>query len=159
MYNGGKIIIGLIIFLIAMTSPIWYNATFGDTSGMPDIEIITKDIPGKDKCVLPREEMRSSHMDILDDWRDIVIRDGKRVHTTPDGRKFNRSLSYVRPEPEANDSSVADTSLTKTHKKPEITRNSCMDCHSNKDKFCDRCHNYTSVDPYCWECHIIPEVK
>ena len=23
--------------------------------------------------------------------------------------------------------------------------NTCLDCHSNKAEFCDRCHNYASV--------------
>ena len=32
--------------------------------------------------------------------------------------------------------------------------NTCMDCHSNKADFCDRCHDYASVQPYCWSCHI-----
>jgi hypothetical protein len=34
-----------------------------------------------------------------------------------------------------------------------------MDCHSDKTKFCDQCHNYLSVNPYCWDCHIAPEEK
>ena len=28
-----------------------------------------------------------------------------------------------------------------------------------KDKartFCDKCHNYTGVKPYCWDCHVEP---
>ena len=27
-------------------------------------------------------------------------------------------------------------------------------CHANKAEFCDRCHNYAAVKPYCWDCHI-----
>jgi hypothetical protein len=30
----------------------------------------------------------------------------------------------------------------------------CMKCHTNKAEFCDKCHNYASVRPYCWDCHI-----
>jgi hypothetical protein len=33
----------------------------------------------------------------------------------------------------------------------------CLDCHSDKEKFCDACHTYSAVDPYCWDCHVIPE--
>jgi len=36
-------------------------------------------------------------------------------------------------------------------------QNTCMECHSNKSKFCDQCHTYTAVAPFCWECHIQPE--
>jgi hypothetical protein len=32
-----------------------------------------------------------------------------------------------------------------------------MDCHSNKKEFCDTCHDYSSVTPYCWSCHIEPK--
>ena len=34
---------------------------------------------------------------------------------------------------------------------------SCMSCHANKDKFCDRCHDYLAVKPYCWDCHVEPQ--
>jgi len=36
-------------------------------------------------------------------------------------------------------------------------QNTCMECHSNKSKFCDQCHTYAAVNPFCWECHIQPE--
>jgi hypothetical protein len=36
-------------------------------------------------------------------------------------------------------------------------QNSCMKCHSNKKEFCDKCHNYVAVKPYCWSCHIAPK--
>jgi len=129
MFDGWKIIFGLIVFLVLMTSPIWYNAIAGKGEYVPDLEIATADVPGKDQCVMPVEYMRPNHMDLLDEWRDEVVRNGARVHVAPDGRKYDRSLS-----------------------------NTCMDCHSNKDQFCDKCHDYLSVDPYCWECHIEPEV-
>ncbi|MDX1708870.1 MAG: sulfate reduction electron transfer complex DsrMKJOP subunit DsrJ, partial [Desulfobacterales bacterium] len=62
---------------------------------------------------------------LLDVWRDAVVREGKRIYVNPAGKEFNMSLS-----------------------------NTCLDCHSNKAEFCDRCHNYASVRPYCWSCHI-----
>jgi hypothetical protein len=33
----------------------------------------------------------------------------------------------------------------------------CLECHSNKTKFCDQCHNYLDVQPYCWDCHLVPK--
>ena len=33
----------------------------------------------------------------------------------------------------------------------------CMQCHTSKEKFCDTCHDYTSVKPFCWDCHLTPE--
>jgi len=129
MYNGGKIIIGIIIFLALATSPFWFSRASGKADYLPEPVIVTKDIPGKDACVMPADYMRESHMDLLDDWRDIVVRDGDRIYTAPDGRKFMRSLS-----------------------------NTCMSCHPNKAEFCDKCHDYMAVgQPYCWDCHIEPQ--
>ncbi|NQT35640.1 hypothetical protein HQ587_10660 [bacterium] len=183
MYNGGKIIIGLLIFLLAMTFPIWYNVFAGKDSFEPELEIPTKNISGKDQCVLPIEEMRASHMDVLNEWRDTVVRKGERTHVTPDGREFNRSLSFLPGEPVIVEPAVVQLALPDTNvtvdsmevhlqshtadagmttevvasHEAEIIRHSCLDCHSNKSNFCDKCHNYVAVDPYCWECHIIPE--
>jgi len=124
MSDKAKIITGLVIFLIILAFPIWYNISGGNAAYKPDIKIITDE----KECVAPTDYMKTSHMDILDDWRDEVVRDGDRVYKAFNGRKFNKSLSQT-----------------------------CMDCHSNKTDFCDQCHNYLGVDPYCWDCHIEPE--
>ena len=129
MYDGGKIIIGLIIFLVLMTFPIWFNAIAGKGNYVPDLEIKTLNVTGKDQCVMEKGYMRPYHMDLLDEWRTEVVRNGERVHVAHNGKKYDRSLS-----------------------------NTCMDCHSNKDKFCDRCHDYMGVAPYCWECHLEPDL-
>ncbi len=127
MYDAGKIIAGLMVFLVLMTFPIWHNLLFGVTE-IQDPEIATKNMPGKDQCVKSTAEMKALHMDLLNQWRDSAVRQGERVYTAADGRKFNMSLSQT-----------------------------CMDCHNNKEKFCDRCHNAVAVSPYCWECHIEPK--
>ncbi len=72
--------------------------------------------------------MRANHMRLLNDWRDLVVREGERTYTAADGK-------------------VYEISLTGT----------CLKCHSNKETFCDRCHDYAGVTPSCWNCHIIPE--
>jgi len=120
MYDAGKIIIGLIIFLILITFPIWYNAASGNPTSAPDLKIITD----AKQCVEPTDYMRTNHMNLLDEWRDIVVREKGR-YIMLDGKQYEMSLS-----------------------------NTCLDCHSNKADFCDQCHNYMSVDPYCWDCHI-----
>ena len=129
MSDKVKIIIGLMIFIILITFPIWYNFAQGKAAYQPEIEVATQNTPGKDVCVKEAEYMRTSHMDVLNEWRDKVVREGNRDYVGFDGKEYKM------------------ISLTHT----------CLDCHSNKDKFCDRCHNYVGVDPYCWECHIIPE--
>ena len=124
MYDGGKIIIGLIIFILLCTFPFWYNL------GSAAYEAPELQMPqNKQECVKAASWMRVNHMDLLDTWRDEVVRNDKS--------------EYI--------SSTLD-------KKVEISlQNTCMDCHDNKQKFCDRCHNTASVEPYCWDCHVAPE--
>jgi hypothetical protein len=35
--------------------------------------------------------------------------------------------------------------------------NECLRCHTDKAKFCDQCHNYMGVNPFCWDCHTYPK--
>ncbi len=120
MYDGGKIITGVVIFLALVTFPFWGN--LGSAAYQrPELE---KPAEAK-KCVEDVEFMRGNHMQMLNQWRDFVVRDGKRVYIAKDGAQYNMSLS-----------------------------NTCLDCHTDKTKFCDRCHNSLAVAPYCWDCHI-----
>lgn len=76
------------------------------------------------QCVEPVEYMRSSHMQMLNEWRDDVLRRGDTQYMSSTGQVYEKSLD--------------DT---------------CLACHSNKEEFCDACHAYENVDPYCWDCH------
>ncbi len=127
MKDKGKIIVGLVIFVAVFTFPFWYN--HGAATQAPEPEL-TEKAKKADKCVEETAYMRKEHMQILDEWRDTVVRDGKRLYVNASGKEYMASLS-----------------------------NTCIDCHSNKEKFCDKCHDYASVDPYCWDCHTYPEEK
>jgi hypothetical protein len=96
----------------------------GKAAPMPE-PVLTPKAKAAKACVRSTDYMRAEHMQLLDIWRDEVVRRSKRVYVNPQGKEFNMSLS-----------------------------NTCLDCHSNKTEFCDRCHNYASVRPYCWSCHI-----
>ena len=121
--NDKKFIItGVIIFLVIVTFPFWYNR--GKAAPAPE-PVLTAKAKAAQKCIRSTEYMRAEHMQLLDVWREAVVREGSRVYVNPDGKEFNMSLS-----------------------------NTCLDCHSNKVEFCDRCHDYASVRPYCWDCHI-----
>ena len=95
------------------------------TSRNAALTVLTEKAKAAKECIRSTEYMTAEHMQLLDIWRDTVTRDGKRIYVNSKGRSYNMSL-------------------TKT----------CLDCHSNKAEFCDRCHNYASVDPFCWDCHI-----
>ncbi len=123
MYDGGKIIAGLAFFVVLCAFPILWN--HGGEETVPNPE---KPKNGATECVKDVEFMRSSHMQLLNDWRDEVVRDGERDDLTIQGQVYEKSL-----------------------------QNGCLKCHSNKVKFCDECHNFAAVYPYCWDCHVIPE--
>ena len=121
MYDSGKIIPGLIIFVLIITFPIWYN--HGDAGEVPKPE----KPEGVKQCVLPVMEMRSNHMQLLIQWRDDALRRGDRAYFPLEGKEYQKTL-----------------------------QNTCMACHTSKKKFCDTCHVYSSVNPYCWDCHLAP---
>lgn len=127
MYDGGKIIIGLIIFVGLATFPFLYN--IGKANEKPDPKIDTPVIEkmAEKKCVESKEFMRAEHMRLLDEWRNS-LRKAKRTYIAEDGKSYPISL-----------------------------QNTCMNCHSNKKNFCDKCHTYMAVKPYCWDCHFIKE--
>ncbi|MBF0430739.1 MAG: sulfate reduction electron transfer complex DsrMKJOP subunit DsrJ [Fibrobacteria bacterium] len=125
--SGDKkwIILGLIIFVGLFTFPIWYNMLKCSAPIQP--VVLSAKAKAAGYCVLPKSEMVSAHMQILDEWRDIVVREGERTYTSPSGKIFTMSLS-----------------------------NTCLDCHNNQAEFCDRCHQYASVKTYCMDCHVNP---
>ena len=94
-----------------------------------------------DGCVEEAAAMQANHMELLLQWREGVVRQG--------------DVSRV----EINDQSYAK-SLTET----------CMACHTDRQKFCYRCHQYANTLPAwpardssvaqggirCWNCHLQP---
>ncbi len=129
--NDKKIIVaGLIIFILIVISPFLYN--LGNSAPAPEIEL-SAEAKAAGQCVESKEFMKKEHMQVLDIWRNSVVREGKRIYTNSSGKEYNMSLS--------------------------TGEESCLGCHSDKTKFCDRCHDYASVSPYCWDCHIDPKEK
>lgn len=128
MYDKGKIIAGLIIFLGLVTLPFFYNR--GKASSKPELSLDTPVIQqmSQQQCVESKEFMRANHMKLLNEWRDSAVRDGHREYDVIDRIKYDKSLQKT-----------------------------CMHCHSNKKAFCDRCHSYANVSVYCWDCHIEPD--
>jgi hypothetical protein len=131
MYDSGKVIIGIIVFVLIFSSPLLMNLSSGDASYKPEPKL-----PDSGTCIESREYMKDYHMEMLNSWRDMVVRQNIRFLKTSNGKYF-----------EIN-GHKAEMSLIKT----------CMNCHNNKAEFCDRCHNYLDVKPYCWDCHIDPSL-
>jgi hypothetical protein len=81
MRDRAVILGGLALFLAAVTWPAW--RTLASTpSPPPDLPRPT----GATRCVAPAAYMRSSHMTLLVEWRDRVVRDGVRSYVDGDGR-------------------------------------------------------------------------
>ena len=121
MYDSGKIIPGLIVFVLFVTIPVWFNR---GAASAPPKPVLPKDAK---TCVLPAAEIRADHMKLLNVWRDEVLRTGDRATFTIEGKPYQKSLMLT-----------------------------CLKCHTSKKQFCDTCHTYASVKPYCWDCHIAP---
>jgi len=125
MYDQGKVIAGLAIFMVLLAFPFLYN--FGKAAPAPEPQLSAKAKAAKE-CVESKEYMTAQHMQLLNVWRDTVVRSAQRIYVNSSGKRFEMSLS-----------------------------NTCLDCHAGKAEFCDRCHNYAAVTPYCWDCHLDPK--
>jgi len=124
VHDTVKVIVGIAVFLIVVLSPVWYNAVSGRASYVPQLQL-----PHNEKqCVEATAYMRANHIELLNLWKEAVVRTGERTYKAADGKAYTMSLAGT-----------------------------CMKCHSNKAGFCDRCHNYTNVQPKCWDCHIEPK--
>lgn len=114
---------GLGLFLALVTFPFWYNVARGKTARPPDIKLPAE----ARQCVAPAAYMKASHMELLSQWRDDVVRRQIRTYVAHDGKTYEISL----------------------------TRTCLAQCHTGKEEFCDRCHTYAGVKgPYCWDCHV-----
>jgi hypothetical protein len=125
MYDGGKIITGLVIGVGLLLFPVFYNA--GKASKAPE-PVLTEKAKAAQQCVEAASYMKTDHMKMLDEWRHEVVRNDERYYKSSTGKVYYKGLQTT-----------------------------CMECHSNKTKFCDQCHDYVGVAPYCWECHIEPK--
>ena len=132
LFDGGKIVPGLGVFVLVLLFPALYTCAAGGTKVKPTLELpaVAKDCPPGEicGCVEDVAYMRSYHMDLLNSWRDTAIRDGERYYV---------SERWQQP---------IEMSLS----------NTCLGCHESKAKFCDRCHTYAGVNPYCFDCHVTP---
>jgi hypothetical protein len=127
MRDKSKILLGLALFVILVTFPFWGRLA---AAGEPEVgraELVYPDPSKATACVEDSAWMTSNHMNLLNDWRDGLVRNGITEYTSSSGVRYYPSL-------------------TKT----------CLDCHENRDEFCTRCHDYANVTPTCWECHTTP---
>ena len=124
MSDRVKTLTGLAVALILAAFPMWQALGAAGEAGRPELELPE----GESQCVEDTEYMSARHMELLNEWRNAVVRDGETDYTSPSGDVYRMSLTGT-----------------------------CMDCHDNRETFCTRCHDYANVTPRCWDCHIEPE--
>jgi hypothetical protein len=118
----------ILIGLIVFLALITFPVWYNLVAGEPSRPPELRLPPQGGECVADAAFMRTEHMQLLMDWRDEVVRTNDRIYSTSDGRRFYKSLSGT-----------------------------CMSCHADKQEFCDKCHDYVGVTPYCWDCHVEPQ--
>ncbi len=125
MHDQGKVIAGIVIFLIVVLFPIWYTGAFGDFTP-PNLDPVTD----AKECVKDKATMTAWHMDLLNEWRNDVVRNNDRGPVLIAGKEWEKSLTRT-----------------------------CLGCHGSYRKFCHKCHTYADVKPDCWQCHVVPEER
>jgi hypothetical protein len=114
----------ILIGLVVFLGLITFPIWYNNAAGTTSAAPVLQKAVKGDACVYPAEYMRANHMDVLIRWRDEVVRRGNRM-VTVGGKTYEMSLSKT-----------------------------CLDCHTDKAEFCDKCHDYSAVTPYCWDCHV-----
>jgi len=117
MSDKPAIVIGLVIAVVVLTVPFWYVLAAGTGEPAPVL-----DLP-EGQCV--EKNMKARHMEVLNGWRDEVVREGDCSKIEINGVKYAKSLTK-----------------------------GCLECHVSRDDFCKKCHDYADVRPNCWDCHI-----
>lgn len=157
MNKKGGILLGLLIFVVIVASPILYN--MGKAKAAPVINLNTPVIQqlSDKECVESPEYMRQNHMQLLLQWRDAKVRDGQTVYINSKGKAYDISLEGTCLKCH-NDKPVVD-SVASNSAKPNVSASNAATMNLTSDgsnQFCFSCHNYASVKPNCWNCHSDP---
>lgn len=136
MQDFGKIITGIIIFLVLLSIPIIVTQASGNADYVTEDELVLPDESVATECIngYSAEYMRVNHMDLLFDYRAWVVRDDA---------SGDPGMIYW---PEGTD-------------QPFSLNGTCLGCHTDRETFCNVCHEYADVQPNCWDCHDLSGVK
>ena len=134
------IIVGLAIALAALTFPFWsalYTRATSSTAAPLDAPVF--ELPSG-RCVA--ENMRARHMQVLNEWRDAVVREGDAAPAmiAVNGREAPVMITVDGVQREC----------------PKSLTRGCLACHKSNENFCAKCHEYADVEPNCWGCHLNP---
>lgn len=125
MHDSSKVIPAIVLFLLIITSPLWYNMASGRASYVPELKIDTT----ATHCVESKDYMRANHMHLLNIWRDEVVRGHSRIYEASDGEEYEKSLTKT---------------CMKCHKKQSDFCARCHDYAGVEQPKCWDCHNETN---------------
>lgn len=138
-----KAITAVVVFLLIALFPFIYNNALKGHSKKP-LAHLEKAKSGDGKCIVGSFE---ADMSDPNDVADIRAKHGdllSHAGVIP-GKKASVRDQYVREM-----------------KREEKGLGGCIECHQNRTKFCDQCHDYVgvySVNEYtgCFACHYYPK--
>jgi len=141
MNDKAKIIAALVVFLVLATFPFWYSPVAGEGPPLPDLPTEDGSLCVDNKNA---EWMTAHHMNLLDDWRNEVVRGQGEAGTV--------TVTLTS----------AETGETKTKMYPKSLTKTCLDCHTMEThregkRSCAQCHDYAGVQPRCMDCHVEPK--
>ncbi len=119
MYDRGKILAGIGLFLALALFPVW-RSLLARPPALPEPKL-----PAREQaCVAPKGTMRAAHMEILNAWRTAVVRSGVRMTRTADGREVRMSLTGTCMRCHADRKQFCDTCHNALAVSPV-----CWNCH------------------------------
>ncbi len=123
MYNSGKVITGIVIFVLFFAAPFWLN--FRNAKAIP-VPVVPK---GEKECVESLAYMRAYHMKLLDEWRKEAIRHHKRIYIASNGKKWWISFQKTCLKCHPNRKEFCDRCHNFVVVHPD-----CWDCHISPDE-------------------------
>ena len=103
MNKNRLVALGLILFVLLFTFPVLMNLGKSVAKTQPPAMLQDQKAMQElaDKLGVKNiDEFRERHKQVLAEWKDIVVRDGKRVYVTKDGREIPISLQNLASQPQ-----------------------------------------------------------
>jgi hypothetical protein len=88
MSDRSKILIGLAVFVILITFPFWGRLLSAEGAAAARPELVYPDPAKGPSCVEDTPYMTSNHMDLLNRWRDDLVRDGITEWVSSSGKTY-----------------------------------------------------------------------
>ena len=74
----------------------------------------------------------------------------------PDKEACVKDASYMRYRHMDLLKRVRDE-VVREGKKGEVELDGCSECHTSRERFCNRCHDRVNLNPDCFRCHHYPD--